>query len=76
VAQRHLARWAVQVEGPADPADLKGVGGLPFGNRLCARRSQCMSATEASAECHDHGREEADDECPKVARWHAAILAA
>src|SRR4029077_15627989 len=43
-------RWTVQMECSADPADVDGLRGLPDRNRLRTRCSQCVTATDASAE--------------------------
>ncbi|BBX45309.1 hypothetical protein GCM10009641_21000 [Mycobacterium cookii] len=67
--------WPVQMEGSADPADIDGLGGLSDRDRLRARCSECVAATEASAEQPNRGSEEHGKECSKVSGSHAAIVA-
>jgi hypothetical protein len=51
---------------------VDGAGMLPT---RCARGSECVTATDAPAEYHGQGSDEAHGECPKVSRSHVAIVA-
>jgi hypothetical protein len=64
------------MEGSTDPADVDGLCGLPDGDRLRTRCSQCAIAPDAPAEYHDQGSSETHDECAKASRSHAPIVAA
>jgi DNA-binding MarR family transcriptional regulator len=64
------------MKGPADPARLDGVGGLPDRDRLRARRSRRVPVAEAPAEYDNQNREETRAKDSNAARSHEPIVAA